>query len=332
MADQHFGEALRIAETRGFRDIAVQSRALLSLQTNWRGEFGASIAVCRQVEAAAREMHDGFNELLAMSNRIFSHIGHGDYREALEAITATVPLARERENHFIAGRVTNTLGWLHQEFGDFERARELNRESADLAHRIKNGNVELRALINLGFDDLHTGAADRALAHFEDTLARAQKAFGAHRWRSVIHLRFGLAATLLRLGRGRQALEQAELGLADARATGSRKYVGWFHLVRGEAALGAGQGPAAVAEAEIALGLAQAMRYPTLTWQAAHLLARARMLPGPVEAAVPAATLAVDTLQRMAAAAPTQTLRASLERWPLARAAHDTLARLRASA
>jgi class 3 adenylate cyclase/tetratricopeptide (TPR) repeat protein len=331
-SEQRFGDALRIAGAGGFRDIVVQSRALLSVQINWRGEFDESIAVCRETEVAARDIRDGFNEVLALSNRAFAHIGRGDYREALEVITTGRALARERDNHFIVGRITNTLGWLHQEFGDFEHARELDHESADLAHRIRNGNVEVRALINLGFDDLHAGDAGRALAHFEDTLGRAEKAFGAHRWRSVIHLRFGLAATLLTLGRVGEALVQVEEGLVEARATDSRKYVGWFHLIRGEAALGAGPGALAVTEAEMALGIARAIGYPTLTWQAAHLLARAQAAAGRPAAGLTAATLAAETLQHMAAAAPTDGLGRALQQWPRVRAVHDTLDRLRASA
>jgi class 3 adenylate cyclase/tetratricopeptide (TPR) repeat protein len=331
-AQHQFDQALRIAATGGFRDIAVQSRTLLGVQIYWRSEFDESITMCREAEAAARDVRDGFNEVMAISTRAMAHISRGDYQDAFEAITAGRALARDRDNHYIVGRFTNTLGWLHQEFGDFEHARELDRESADLAHRIKNGNVELRALINLGFDDLHVRATKRALAHFEETLRLAEKALGAHRWRSVIHLRYGLAAALLALGRDGEALEQAEAGLVEASATDSRKYVGWFHLVRGEAALRSRQASAAVQEADAALRIARVMGYPTLTWQAAHLLAEAEEAAGRPAAGLTAATLAVGTLRRMAVAAPQDELRRALQRWPRVQAVHETLDRLRASA
>jgi len=118
----------------------------------------------------------------------------------------------------------------------------------------------------------------------------------------------------------------------EARATDSRKYVGWFHVIRGEAALGAGAGVSAVTEAEMALGIARAIGYPTLIWQAAHLLARAQAAAGRPAAGLAAATLAAETLQHMAAAAPTDGLQRALQQWPRVRAVHDTLDRLRASA
>jgi tetratricopeptide (TPR) repeat protein len=304
----------------------------MSVQRNWQGDFDGAIEMCRESEAAARDLRDGFNEAFSMSNRAFAHIGRGDHREAHELIVLARQLARERDNLFILGRLTNTLGWLYQEFGDFARARELDQESADLAGRIKNGNVEISALINLGFDDLQTGAPDRALPRFQQTLERAEKAFGAHRWRWAIHLSFGIASSLIALGRDAEALAQAERGLATATSTGSRKYVGWFHALRGEVALRAGDAPSAVAELTRALDVARAIRYPTLTWQAAHRLAEARAAAGDHASALAAAQLAHDTLAHVAAAAPEPDLRRTLAAWPRAAAVQETLGRLRRGA
>jgi tetratricopeptide (TPR) repeat protein len=90
--------------------------------------------------------------------------------------------ARDRDNAFIVGRLTNTLGWLHQELGDFQRAAEYDRDSADLGQRIGNPNVEISALINLGFDYLHLGEPEKALTLLENTFSRAEQGFGAHHW------------------------------------------------------------------------------------------------------------------------------------------------------
>src|SRR5262249_25649659 len=152
-AEDKFTEATELARG-GSRDIVVQVETLLSVQRNWQGRFDETIAMCLGAEAAARELHDGFNEALAMSNRCFSLIGRGDYRAAWDTLTRGRALVRERQNHFIFGRMGNTLGWLRQEFGDFAGAVELNRESFDIGRRIKNGNVEISALIDLGFNDL----------------------------------------------------------------------------------------------------------------------------------------------------------------------------------
>jgi class 3 adenylate cyclase/tetratricopeptide (TPR) repeat protein len=331
-AQEKFDESLRLARAGGFRPIVVQAQTGIGIQLNWQGKFGEAITINHEAEESAREIHDGFNEVFAMSNRSFSHIARGDYREAHALLHRTRELARERDNHFIVGRVDNTVGWLYQEFGDFARARELDRESADLGHRIKNGNVEISALINLGFDDLQTGRAKQALPYFEDILVRASKAFGAHRWRWSIHVMFGLAATLLELGRDAEALDQADRGLAAAEDTDVRKYIGWFRLSRGEVARRAGEAARATAELEAALRVAREIGYPTLTWRAAHALAQAQAAGGALPDALASAQLAADTISRIAAAAPEPGLREMLLAWPRVQAVHETLERIRRSA
>jgi class 3 adenylate cyclase/tetratricopeptide (TPR) repeat protein len=328
-AERNLGEAQRVARAGDFRDIVVTTQVITSVQTNWRGNFAEAIAMARDTASIARDVHDGFNELFAMSNCCFGHIALGEYREALDLLVETRALAAERESPFIIARVGNTRGWLYEEFGDFRRALELDRESADIGKRIKNGNVEISSLINVGFDDLNLGAPERALPFFEETIARAGKSFGLHRWRWSIHLAFTLAVTLVALGRDGEALQQVERGLAEAVATGSRKYVGWFHMVRGELALRAGQAVTATAELEQALAVARAIGYPTLMWQVAHLLAQAQAASGHTEAALASVTLARETIDRIAAGAPEAELRATFVAWPRVTAVHETMERLR---
>ena len=328
-AEDKYNEAIRLAKRGGFAGIIVQVRTVLDLQHNWQGDFAAAIASSRETEEAARAAHDGFNEVLAMSNRAFSHVAHGDYREAFEVLRTGRELCRERDNHFILGRMTNTLGWLYQEFGDFTRAREFDRESAEIGHRIKNGNVEISALINIGFDTLHQGDPTRALGQFEETLTRAEKAFGAHRWRWSMHLRFGLALALQALGRDGEAAAQADRGLRQAEETTSAKYVGWFHHVRGDLALRAGQPGRAVDDLRRALDIARRIGFPTLTWQSSHRLAEAQAAAGRTADAVSAAALAAETLERMSAGAPDAGCRESLLAWPRAQEVYETLERVR---
>ena len=328
-AEANCTEAARIGRASGFPGIVVQAQNLIGLQRGWRGDFTSAIAMNRETEEAARLVHDGFNEALAISNRAFSHIARGEYREALEALRVGRELTRERDNNFVLGRMTNTLGWLYQEFGDFVRARELDRESADLGHRIKNGNVEISALINIGFDTCHQGAPDRAVALFEETLTRAEKAFGAHRWRWSMHLRFGLALALGALGRDGEAAALAARGLGQAEETGSAKYVGWFRLINGELALRARQPASALAELGTSLDVARRIGYPTLTWQAAHRLAEAHAAGERYVEASAAAVLATETIERMIADAPDSRCRDTLLAWPRVQAAYETLEHVR---
>jgi class 3 adenylate cyclase len=327
-AEDKFTEAMRLAGS-GSRDIVVQVETLLGVQRNWQGRFDETIALCLGVESAARELHDGFNEVLAMSNRCFSLIGRGDYRAAWETLTHGRTLARERQNHFIFARMGNTFAWLRQEYGDFSGAVEVNSESRDIGQRIKNGNVEISALIDLGFNDLALKGPQAALTLFEETVERARKAFGAHRWRWSIHLAFGLTTALMLLGRDGEALTEANRGLAEAEQTDSLKYVGWFHARRGELALRGGDARAAAESLGRAMAIGRRIGYPTLTWQAADLLARAQMALGAADDARGAARLAEDTVAAIAAAAPDPVLADTLSRWPRVLQMRETVERVR---
>ena len=213
--DEKLEESLRISEARGFKDAIAQNLTWLGAHADWRGEFHKAIPLCRRAEETARENHDGFSELIALAFRCLALIGLGEYGQGLAVINEGLTKARDRETTWVIGRLTNSLGWLYQELGDFRRATELNRESQEMGHRIKNQNVEVSALINVGYDHFHLGETDKALAVLEDSLVRVEKsAFGAHRWRWAMHLATYLAEALLALGRPEQALLQADKALA----------------------------------------------------------------------------------------------------------------------
>ena len=161
---------------------------------------------------------------------------------------------------------------------------------------------------------------------------RAEKAFGAHRWRWSTHLRFGLALALQALHRDGEAGAQAARGLRQAEETRSIKYVGWFRQVQGELALRAGQPARAVDELQRALEVARRIGFPTLTWQSAHLLAQAHAADGRPADALSAASLAAETIERVAANAPDTQCRQALMAWPRVQAAYETLERLRRQA
>jgi class 3 adenylate cyclase/tetratricopeptide (TPR) repeat protein len=328
-AEAEFAESVALARRGGHQDIVMLSQTQVSLQRNWQGRFVESVTLCLEVERAAREIHDGFNEVFGMSNRCFALIGRGDYRTAWDTLIRGRALARERENHFMFARMGNTFGWLRQEFGDFAGAVELNSESRDTGARIKNGNVEISALIDLGFSDLALKGPQAAVALFEPTLERARKAFGAHRWRWSMHLAFGLTTALMMLGRDGEALAEANRGLADAEQTDSLKYVGWFHARRGELALHGGDARAATESLGRAVAIGRRIGYPTLTWQAAEVLARAHMMLGAADDARAAARLAEDTVAAIAAAAPEPALAETLSRWPRVVQLRETVERVR---
>ena len=328
-ADRMLEASLHIAEPAGFRDAQAQALVWLGAHAGWRGEFAKAIPLLGQAQTTAAEVHDGFFELLSAAFTSLAHIGLGDYGTGLGVINDTLAKARERNNVFFQGRMMNTVGWLYQELGDFNRAHDANRESIDIGRRIKNANVEISAAINIGLDHLSLGDPGRALPHLEECLTRIEKfGFAAHRWRWGIHSAVLIAETLLALGDSAAAAVQAEKALAQARATGSMKYVGKALALRGEAALQERAWPAAARDLGEALAVARAIRHPTLIWQSAHRLALARAGAGETDEARAACRLAAETIAVVAAAAPETALRQSFLAWRRVQEVDETLARL----
>jgi class 3 adenylate cyclase/tetratricopeptide (TPR) repeat protein len=343
-ADRRLEESLRLCEAGGYRSAAVQNMIWLGAHANWRADFQRGIATSRQGADLAVEVHDGLQELLAMAFVCLSHIGLGEYAEALTIITDTLAKAKDRNNTFITGRLTNSLGWLYQELGDFGRALECDQEAADIGRRVKNANVEISSLINLGWDHLRLGRPGQALALLEETQERVDKfAVGAHRWRWSMHLHAYVAEALLEQGETERARHQADQGLVQARATGSRKYVARGHALRGEVALRAKDWAGAKEELGEALRIARQIGYPTQTWQAATLLARAlegeaHRLPGAIrtrdradllERARDMSQLAADTIRSTVDRLPYPALSQPFLAWPRVQAALEEAERLR---
>ncbi|MDO8475150.1 MAG: adenylate/guanylate cyclase domain-containing protein [Candidatus Rokubacteria bacterium] len=336
--DEKLEESLRISEARGFKDAIAQNLTWLGAHAHWRAEFHKAIPLCRRGEETARENHDGLSELIALAFRCLALVGLGEHAQGLAVINQGLSLARDRETAWVTGRLTNSLGWLYQELGDFRRATELNRESQEMGHRIKNQNVEVSALINTGYDHLHLDETGKALAVPEDSLVRVEKSgFGAHRWRWAMHLATYLAETLLALGEPEKALLQVEKALVQARATSSLKYVGKAHLLRGRIASVAHDWTRAEVDLREALGIARRIEYPNLIWQSAHSLALAlaaraagdRVARGKGDDATAVAALAADTIHAIAERAPEAALRETFLAWRPVQIALENLERLR---
>jgi class 3 adenylate cyclase/tetratricopeptide (TPR) repeat protein len=337
-ADEKFEESLRLAQAGNFADVVVQAHTWMGAHANWRGEFARGVELSRAAVARSVETHDGLQEIFALAFQCLGHLGLGQYREGLQVITEGLTKARERKSIFIQGRLTNTLGWFYEEVGDFGRARELDEEGVALGQSAKNPNVEISSLINLSYDLLHTGERNKAIALLTETLERVEKhAFGAHRWRWSNHLAAYLAEAYLRVGDIDRARQYAESCIGQARRTGSRKYIAKGEVTLGEIALTVGRRAEAEAALREALGGARTIRYPVLTWQAAHLLAQA-LAPQPNERGVAAARvdearamaqLAADTIATIDAALPDAAHRASLAAWDRVQAVHADLERFR---
>jgi len=328
--DRKLARSLEISERLGLPQMVAQNLVWLGAHANWRAEFDAAMPFLRRAEEVAASVHDGFNELFAVAFICLPQVALGEFAEARATIERGLRRSRELQNGFIEGRLLNTLGWFHQELGDFRRALELDREAADIGRRIKNPNVEVSSLINIGLDHLNLGEVDRAIALWEETQVRVDKhAFGAHRWRWSNHLATYLAEGLLARGDFGRAGAQADLAVMQARATGARKYEARALAIRGEIALRAKDWPAAHGDLVAALAIARAIPYPALAWQVARLLAQAAAGADRMDEARAAAADARATIEHLAARAPEPALRQTFLAWVRVQATLEEAERLR---
>jgi predicted ATPase/class 3 adenylate cyclase len=80
--DRKFLRSLEISERRGYQDMVSQNLTWLSLHANWRGEFSKAVPLCGRSCEAASAIHDGFHEMMALSNLAFPLVGMADYARA----------------------------------------------------------------------------------------------------------------------------------------------------------------------------------------------------------------------------------------------------------
>jgi tetratricopeptide (TPR) repeat protein len=321
-------ESVRLGEPLGAPDLYLSGLFFLGHIHNWRGEFGQAIEIQLRVAREAQALHDEFNEGIGQWCLGLAHIGRGLYTEARAVLDDGLAKARERQSHYNVGRITNSLGWLHQEFGDFQRALELDREAAELGRHHKIGNVEVSSQINIGGDLVRMGEPGQALAMLEGMVEKVEKGLGSHRWRWDMRVSVGIAEALMGSSRVDEAIAWIERAASNARSTGSAKYLGKCHALRGEVAILGRRWDDAITELARAVAIGRRIEYPTLTWQAAHLLARAQATAGKLDQAGTSARLAVETIDLVAARAPDPALRWTFTEWPRVQTAREDLYRI----
>jgi tetratricopeptide (TPR) repeat protein len=309
-ADRKLEESLQISRREGYQDSVASNLTWLGAHAYWQGHFQRAIQCSREGATVAHAIHDGFSELVSLAFLCLEHGSLGDYGQAFSVLHEGMAKARERQNTFIIGRLTNTLGWFHSELGDVSRAVEYDHESLELGRAHGISNVEISALINLGYDYVACGQYERALSYFVPTLERVEReAFGSHRWRWKIRLLLGLAELSFATGDYEQALRCVDQGIEEAQATSSQKYVAQGWALRGKIAAGLGDRAAAGTELQRAFTLAEQLRSPSLVFPLAYDLGQWYETAGKEREAAALYSKAKASVEHMAAAVEDDTLR-----------------------
>jgi tetratricopeptide (TPR) repeat protein len=326
-SDRQLEASLQVSRRQGYHDTLAPDLLWLGAHAYWQGDFRRARQLSEEGLVIARGVHDGLIELLSLAFLCQAHWSTGHYAEARTVLHEGLTKAKERRNLFSGGRLTNTLGWFHREFGDAARAVDYDQESLELGRASGMSNVEINALINLGLDYLALAQHAQAFSYLEPTLERVEhEVFGTERWRWKTHLLIGLAELASTTGASDRALRYAEAGIKEARATSSRKYIALGWALRGKIAARLGDAETAGKVLRRAFSLADKLRSPALIYPLAYELGHWYERTGKEREAIRLYGKAQAIVEQMATAVEDDALRSAFLHSALVQTIHERVA------
>jgi tetratricopeptide (TPR) repeat protein len=202
--------------------------------------------------------------------------GQGAYDRALAVFDEGLTLAERVGDENYTPRYLNSIGWLHIECWDLDRAHELNQRAAEGGRRRGDHESFANAELNLGDIALHRGDLPSSRDYLEGVLRliRSPSTSEWMRWRYSIHLFASLGELALARGDFDGVRGHAAECLERATRTRSRKYlvIGW--RLRGEFAFARRRWDDAQHAFQQALHIAESIDNPTQLWKTHVALAR----------------------------------------------------------
>ena len=292
---------------------------------NWRGEYAEALSLQAESLRISREYNLLMPLLFGIWNRGLELTGKGDYDEALVTFEEGLALSEKVGAEIRRLRFLNSLGWLYSEFGDLNRALDLNRRGAEGART--RGDPETIANAELNLADVFLTQGDLPLAQeFLDGVYRLVHHPATSdwmKWRYSMHLFASLGDFWLARGEPATAQEFATQCLDIATRTHSRKYLvkGW--RLQGEIALPSRQWEDAHGWLRQALTLAQTIGNPTQLWKTHLALGRLHAAAKQPEQARQAYRAARAVIERVKAHLRNSELRTGLENSSLIQHVYD---------
>jgi class 3 adenylate cyclase/tetratricopeptide (TPR) repeat protein len=295
------------------------------LLKNWQGEYAEATRLLSKAMHVARERNLPFPLLFLFFTYGITLTGKGGYDEALATFQEGLALSEKVGDEVLRHRLFNSLGWLHSELGDLDRALDLNRRGAEGARKRGDPETIANAEVNLG--DIFLAKGDLALAQeYLDGVYRLVKDPATSdwmKWRYSMHLFASLGDLWLAKGDAAKAWEFAERCLEIATRTNSRKYLVKGYRLKGEGALVRRQWDEAEGVLRQALTIAEAIGNPTQLWRTHLALGQLFAATKKPERARHAYQAAREVIDRVKASLQNPGLRASLENSPLFRHVYD---------
>lgn len=215
-----------------------------------------------------------------------SQASSGDYQPALKSLMYALKLSGDTEDRFWRARLLNTIGWVHRELFDLERAIQFDEASLALARigEPRLTEAEGNALANLATDYLLLEAYDQVQKYLAEGLNPSNNETFM-RWRYLTRMIVIKGRLALVEGDIQSALAAADEALVIARDTQARKNIVRSCRLRGEALLAMNEIDRSRAALCHALSIGETLKSPSLIRPCYTALAQLEESAGNLESA-----------------------------------------------
>jgi tetratricopeptide (TPR) repeat protein len=282
----------------------------------WRGalhffqsEYARGESMLTESYKLASELRDGFSMLVSLFFLGLLRGNLGRMSEALATLEEAIAMAGRNGDHFWFPRLPNCIGWIHRELGDFGGAFRHDQRGVEVAREYHVLEAEANSLINIGIDYARERASEKSVAAFaqvEDIFHRD----AWFRWRYNIRHQAARAEQCLSQGDAKQAAEYTSRLLNMAGQYQARKYIAVAHKLSAELALLKGAAVEAETELRSALELLHSYPVPVIEWKILAVLGRLYAKGNDRARGREAFSRAAAIVQKIAANAPDEKLRA----------------------
>lgn len=205
-------------------------------------DAAGSLKISTAVLATAREAGSRPREAAALRLIAIAHYLRADFTRSLENAVAAEALYRELGDQRKQSSLLSLMGAIHGSSKQFDRALEVYERALALSREAGALGGEAIVLMNLGKTHFDLGNYDQAVARYEAALAQFEAITAAGdppRPDAVLFARMGIADAQMRRGELDDAIERAEVVLADASPAdivyqNALAILGEAHLLRGE--------------------------------------------------------------------------------------------------
>jgi tetratricopeptide (TPR) repeat protein len=238
----------------------------------WRGRFTEALAVLERWRVAAGARHQALLSLWTPWLEAMACGGAGKYQRAIACLDDAIASARRVGEPMIVARALNTMGWIHGELGDPERALSWNERGVEAARQLAVPSPEIlsNALLNVADDLRDLGRLDEAeqvLRSVEEIIEDARRQDPYLLWRYSLHFLSSSAELALASGDHGRALDLADRCRRAAEDSRSLKYRVKAARLGGRALAATGRLAEADQDLALALDLARQLGNPLELWR-----------------------------------------------------------------